>query len=442
MPESLSASTTLPTPSLRLSKPANVTRIASPPLPPLPLLGVSDPSPTAASIPTGSPVLEPAEPAPRRRQADTTDPYEPLGVRAGAFLLKPSIEVDFGYDSNPAQQPGRVKGATLTTIVPRVDFSSDWSRHEIRGTIDGGFTHYFGIDDPNRPTLNAVVDGRLDVSRDTAIESEGRLYLDTERIGSDGVPLTASKRPLTTQAGTTLGVLQRFGPGSVELKGAVDRYDYEEVTPGEQRSYTAYGLALRGGYEVSPAVRPFVEVGTDWRRYDERPSSGPDRNSVGTGAKAGVALALTGKLTGEASLGYGHRDYVGPSLPPVDGLLANASLVWTATPLTTVTLTASTGFDESTVTGSSGYVSRTAGIEVDHALRRNWIVSASASLTRNDYDGISRIEDTVDAGLGVEYRLSRSVAVKGRYAYEHLASTVPGSDYTENAIMVGLKMQP
>ena len=335
-----------------------------------------------ALAPPQPPALEPEPAAARPRPpADQPGPYDPLGLRWGAFLLRPTIEVDFGHDSNPGRQPGPVKGAPFIGVSPRLDVASDWSRHELHGSIDGDLVHYFGIDDANRPRLDALVGGRLDIDRDTALEAETRLHLDTERIGSDGVPTTATKRPLTEEYGATLGLTRRFGAAALTLKGAADQNDYEEVTPGDNRDYATYGLALRGTYEVTPGIRPFAEVSGDLRRYDEAPVSGPERNSRGLAGRAGIAADLTGKVAGEASLGYGGRHYDDPSLEPIDGVLADAALIWTASALTKVTLRAGTSFDETTETGASGYVSRTVGIEIEHALRRNLIASIAGKVT-------------------------------------------------------------
>jgi hypothetical protein len=430
---------------LKLTKPVSVTRIGAtrPTLrtledPAARPVGLLAPAAAPAALP--SPALEPVDSdAVRRRRLEEADPYEPLGVRAGAFLLRPTMEVDLGYDDNPGRQPGKVKGAAFTTVAPALDFTSDWTRHELRGSIRGEFTRYFDAEDPNRPKLDALLSSRVDASRDRAIETELRLSLDTERIGDDGVPETATERPLTTSYGTTLGLVQRFGRASVSVRGSVDRDAYEEVEGTVDRNYQTYGVAVRGSYEVSPAVQPYIQLGTDWRRYEA--DAEEDRNSQGASVTAGAVLDLTGALKGEASIGYGGRRYQGQDPADISGVLANASLVWTPTPLTTVMLTAGTSFDETTEPGASGTITRTAGIAVAHALRRNLVATGSVSYEMQTYDGIEREEDTVDAGLGIEYRLSRTTAVRGRYAFEKLASTIPGEDYTANSVMVGLRLQ-
>lgn len=447
---------TLPSPAvglapapLTLRKPASIARIgATPPTPPaLSQEEDAGPAPAQPPVPTGAPqafgtpVLDGQGTATRpRRKAKDDDPFAPTGLTMGAFLLKPSLETDFGYSDNPGQQPGKTKGSTFVTVSPALEFTSDWARHELRGSIQGSYTDYFAVDD-KQPRLNALIDGRLDVQRDTALNAELRLNLDTERIGSDGVSANATKRPLTVAYGTTLGVTQQFGDFSLRLSGSADRNTYEDSGSGN-RDYNTFGSALRASYEVSPAVKPFVEISGDRRIHDETVSiTGERRDSDGLTGRAGVALDFNGTLTGEGSVGYGRRRYDDPTLRALDGLLVDASLVWTPTALTTVTLKAASDLAESTMLGASGALTRSAGITVAHSLRRNLTATAGASINVAQYQGISLTEKTYDATFGLEYKLSRSVSVKASYAYERLASTNAGADYTSNTIFVGLRLQ-
>jgi hypothetical protein len=62
-------------------------------------------------------------------------------------------------------------------------------------------------------------------------------------------------------------------------------------------------------------------------------------------------------------------------------------------------------------------------------------------LSNNQYQGVDITENYYGAGLKAEYSLSRSIVVKGSYNYERLKSSVPGSDYTANVFMLGLRLQ-
>ena len=104
-------------------------------------------------------------------------------------------------------------------------------------------------------------------------------------------------------------------------------------------SYDDYGLTLRAAYELTPGVKPFVEGFVDQRIHDTTyGTTGYARNSDGVSVTAGSTFELTRLLVGTASAGYADRNYQDPRLANLRGPVFDISLVWTATPLTKVTL--------------------------------------------------------------------------------------------------------
>jgi hypothetical protein len=432
--------------TLRLRKPNSVTRIGA--LPDVAVRaaeGAPDPATTAALAEPIEPPAAPAAVANQRARA-AEDPYAPIGLQAGSFLLYPSISVALGYEDNPSQAENPESGAFYGQLRPRFELRSDWSRHSLSGAVEAARRHYLSGSEEDRPSLNAITDGRLDVSAETALEGQLRLSIDTEATGSDSVPDTALSRPQTVATGATLGVTQQFGRLSLRLRGIVDRNTYEDVPlsgggtlSGAVRNRTSVGAQLRASYEITPGMRPFAEIETDRRVYDETASE--DRNSTGLAARIGSSFELTRVLTGEASIGYGRRTIDDPDLPELRGLLIDSSLVWEATALTTLTLNADTTFNETTLTGASGSQATTLGVAVRHSFRRNLIATAALSQTWADFEGVDRKESTFNGSMGVEYRLSPSLAVTADFTHTRFDSNAAGADYTANAIQVGLRLQ-
>ena len=71
---------------------------------------------------------------PRRVSAE--DPYAPLGLRTGSFLVLPAIETAAGYNSNPGYTTVP-KGSAFATVASELGLRSDWSRHEFIADIRG-----------------------------------------------------------------------------------------------------------------------------------------------------------------------------------------------------------------------------------------------------------------------------------------------------------------
>jgi hypothetical protein len=397
-------------------------------------------------------MAEPAEPlAIRRRRAPPDDPYASLGLRLGGLTVFPAIEQSVGHDSNPNRVERARKGSLVSRTEGELRLQSDWSVHEFSGSLRGAYSAYPDVKGADRPEGAGKINLRLDASRDTRFDLEGRFELDTLRPGSPDLRETGIvDRPLIARSGASLGVTHRMNHLLLGLKGSIDRtvYDDARLSDGSlldqsDRDRTQYELSLRAGYELTPGLIPFVEAGIDTRDYDRTVDfTGYARSSDGVSLKAGTTFELSRILTGEVSAGYQQRRYDDPRLRDMRGPIADAALIWQATPLTTVRLRGTSQLGETTLEGSSGAIIRTATLEVQHDLRRNLSVIGALSLTDADYKGVRLREQGYAASAKMEYKLTRSVALKASFTHERLKSTAEGSDYTANVFLVGLRFQP
>jgi hypothetical protein len=169
--------------------------------------------------------------------------------------------------------------------------------------------------------------------------------------------------------------------------------------------------------------------------------SGYQRDSKSVTGKAGSTFELSRLLTGEIALGYTQRTYEDPRLPNIEGLVGDASLIWTASALTTVKFSGSSAVGESTVPGVSGVLYRDVGLQVDHAFRRWLIGTAKIGFGQDDYVGMDRLDDRYSAGLGLTYKLNRNTQIKGELRREWLRSNVAGNDYNATVVLLGLRLQ-
>jgi len=429
-----------------------------------------------AGAPGAPPVeLGPIRKLPPKRKAHTEpeDPYAPLGVRAGAFDLFPAIELIGGYSSNPGQSANG-QGAALYTVAPELQAQSNWSRHELKADLRGSYTGYSPDETPSlsRPYFNGNVNGRIDVTRTTRVDLNTRLLVSTDNPGSPNLQAGLAKLPVYATFGGSGGVTHQFNRLDLGVKGDVERTSYEDSTltdgtiaSNADRNYNQYTGIFRAAYELKPGVKPYVEASTDSRVHDLGTDfSGFQRDSTGVTARIGSTFDLPGRLTGEVAVGYTSRNYVDPRFDNLNGLIGNASLVWTATPLTTVKLSATSVVNESTVPGVSGVFSRDVGLQIDHSLRRWLIASAKFGFGVDSYrggndtsSGAAAICDCVittpgdtspdrqdlryEIGFGLTYKLSREVQLKGEVRRDWLHSNVPGNDYTADIFLLGLRLQ-
>ncbi len=408
-------------------------------------------------------------------QVDPDDPYAPLGVRAGAFLIRPSIETAIGYDDNPDRLPknGRTntgtgtgtgtgggskpKGSAYSRLRSELDVQSDWERHalDFRGAAE--VRKDFQIKDSGyEPQVNAALSGRVDVTERTQINTELRGSVAAARPGDPDTPTGIKGEEITRNAGATLGVAQRFNRLSLRLDGLVDRFTVDDTknqdgtkNNNDYRAYNQYEVRLRGAYEVSPKLEPFAEIALDTRDYDLRRAPGdptdPGRKlgSSGWAARGGARFELTRLVSGEASLGYGKQTQKDPNFKAAEGLLIDGAVAWAPTALTTVRFTATSALQESSDLATAGVLSRNFVASVEHRLRRNWSVTARAGYERSEYKGSNPRAryDTTTIGLDTEYRLNRSLALTGSLERVHQDSSLRNDDYTASIIEFGLKFR-
>jgi hypothetical protein len=384
----------------------------------------------------------------RRRIILDDAPFDPTGIQVGAFNFKPAIEVTGGYDTNPARVQNGAP-SWFSTVAPELKFNSNWARHEFTGDLRGAYYTYATQSSQDRPTVDGKLTGRIDVTRDTRIDLETKFIVGTDNPGSPNIQAGLARLPIFTTWGGLAGLGHRFNRFDIAVKGGVERTVYQEshftdgtTASNEDRDYNRYNLQLRGSYDLSPAMRPYMEVGADRRVHDlEVDFTGQRRNSTGGYVKAGTTFELSRIITGDMAIGWLERHYEDPGLQKIAGFTVDGSLTWFVSALTTAKLIALTRVDESRLFGVSGSFTREVTLQVDHAFRR-WLIATGKILYGNDnYIGLDRDDNRYSASAAIIYKLNRDLWLKAEYRHDWLRSTVAGANYDADVILVGLRAQ-
>lgn len=416
--------------------------------PPDPNLSARNPSLSRGQQNAAPEVTGSITPLRRRLRQPEDEPFGPVGFYSGAFLLKPSIEVQHGYDSN-AQKVVNGKASSFSIVQGALNAQSQWQRHELSLDLRGGYTTYYDVEGVDRPDVQAVLRGRIDVTSLTKIELESKFGLTTEYPASPDAIASVRRQPNVYGFGQTAALVQRFNRFEVTAGIGIERNIYENasLTDGSRlsladRDYTAYSARLRGAYEWSPDVKPFAEAAIDRRERDLPVDlNGIARDSDGYTLRAGLTFGRKEWLFGEVSAGVAHRSYADPLLQDITGLIFDAQLTWLATGLTTFKLNAASGIDETAVPGASGVMRHEFRLSMDHAFRRYLVGTLSVGWLREDYEGTALVNDYLRTSAALTYSLTRSLALKAEYRNEQFFSSDPSRDYTANIGLVGIRLQ-
>ncbi len=369
-----------------------------------------------------------------------------LGLRAGSFLILPSIETGVSYTDNALSSSTNKSSDRIYSVNPSLRIESDWSRHSLRLNVDGTNDYYDKNSSEDARTVNAGVALRLDVKRDTNIDLRAGFNLDQESRGSVDLAVNANKPTDIYSYNASATINHRINRATMSLRGSyvTRQYDNTPLSDGtvddnSDRDYREVGATIRLGYDISPQLIVFTELSYAERTRDRRVDNNGDiRDSQVYGADVGVAVTFSDLLRGEASLGYREAEYDDPTFENIDAFVLDASLTWSPTRLTEVRAAVTTGIDETSLSGSSGAVNRRASVNITHALRENIELSASGSIGFRDFNGSSLEETTYAASFGIDYDLGRNTTFGASYDFEKFNSNTPGQSYAVNTVGVRL----
>lgn len=286
----------------------------------------------------------------------------------------------------------------------------------------------------------------------------GNEFRATGTVGYVRKPETASSpaeipdvatRPLRQTFDGSLGLAKDMGKARFSVTGKVERDIYGnailatgDTLSQEERNSTLATVALRGGYEISPALTPFIELEYGRRVMDiDVDSAGFARSADRLAVRGGTAFDLGEKLNGELSAGWLQETPDDARLAPISGATVNANLKWSPLRGTNVTLNGATEVETGTTANESGSILYTGRLGVDHRLLRNLTGNLNFGAEWRDYAGSGDHDLTLSAEAGLTWWLNRYAGVTTRVRHETTTSSLAGRDSRENSVFLGLKVQ-
>lgn len=375
-------------------------------------------------------------------------PFAPVGIQAGSFVLRPSIEEGITASSNADGGPGGKSGVLSETTL-RLNATSDWALNS--ATLDAYGTFRKSLSGQDIHDLRGHVDGTLNLDLDDDWRATASLGYEVapESASSPVVIGNTTSRPLHHAIDGSLGVEKAVGKARLGLTGTVelDVYGDADLEGGgilsqKDRNATLYTARLRGGYEISPALTPFVETEVGRRVYDQRTDdSGYERSANRLGFRGGTEIDLGEKLGGEVSAGWIREALDDGRLPAISGASVDANLKWSPERGTTVGLAGTTTVEGTTTPGESGSILYSGRLSVDREIRADLTANATLGADWRDYSGTDGHDRILSAEAGLTWWLNRYAGITTRARYEKQISNLPGRDYDAASVFLGLKVQ-
>ncbi|MCD2174074.1 outer membrane beta-barrel protein [Rhizobium sp. C4] len=358
---------------------------------------------------------------PRREDIDAP------GVRVGSFIIRPSIGEGIGVESTKYGSTTTTRSFLQTT--GKADIMSDWSLHQLSISATGVWQTNIGGSGATKPTASVDSKLRLDVDRLTIANlTAGYSFARESSTDPNSIVGASTQSGIHTFKGGA-DVTREFGKFRGTVAGTVTRNVYTAATLADgslmsmsDRNQTTVGGRVRLGYEISPALIPFVEGSIDRAISDQTlDRNGYNRNANIYAAKAGVQLDFTEKLRGEIAAGYKQVRYTDARLSKIDAFTVDGKIDWSPIRGTDVNLTLATGVDPSTTAGVSGSTYYTISTAVSQQMIDNLVGTVGAGTTFRHFspNGIASDQTEWAATAGLNWSLSRYLELAGTVAWNY-----------------------
>lgn len=378
----------------------------------------------------------------RSRQRPEVDP---VGIRAGAFMIRPSLSQGIEYNDNVFATEDNEKSDVIYTIGPRVDIRSNWTRHNLALAAGGNIGFYFDESDENYQDFFARGLGTFEITSRNALRGNVGFRRSHEaRTSPNDVGGVEPTLFYVYDAG--LQFIQRFNRLSFLVSGDAERRDYEDadlagggVVNNDDRDRVTLRPGLRAAYEFLDGYEIFVRGEGFITQYDDSvDDAGFDRDVNGFDVVGGFSIDLTGLVFGDVFAGYRERYFDDTAFDTVRGHVVGAALTWTPTPLTTVILRVDNQVTEANNSTASSITSTGVGLNVDHELLRNLILGAAFGFRLDDFEGSPEEEKGYQAGVSADYLMNRYMRLRARYTFRYTDNNQPNKDFTQNAVFGSL----
>jgi hypothetical protein len=351
----------------------------------------------------------------------TDEIYGPLGIRAGAFTIDPSLTEGLEYDSNPLGLANS-RGSAAINDSAAVAVNSNWARNAVNAAFTVDREDYLSLPRQSYTTWAATAGGEYDYADDKILGGYSHVYgvtLPTD-VGSFG-----ATQPIITQV-DDIRLSDTIGQGRVSLVPAVtaDFYDYSNGSSVIDRANALYNRqavtgSVTAGYEFAGGHNVLVVVSDTLAGYSGgealfRPASYNDVSVMG-----GLEYKQSALVIYRVLVGYEERSPTGSGVNSgtVTAPAAELDVIWKPSVLTTVTGKLSQSLQDAPASGAQGLSETSVSLAVAQSLRRNLQLDASAQYTSAAFANTSQTQSVFTFTGEATYSFNRNWALSLNYIF-------------------------
>jgi hypothetical protein len=371
--------------------------------------------------------------------------WDPIGVREGAFIFLPSLQVQAVYTDNAFATAGNPRSDGYLVLQPGLNVESDWNENAISLQAGGNIERYATYRTLNNNGYSVIGSGVLNIHHDLTVTGEvvqARTLIPQIADSYSQITITQlayDETLLNVKATQTYNYLK------LSATGEIARVEYANgLTPSGQvldQSYqnrTSYLGTFRADVALSENTAFFVQEAVSHsvlesylRDHDE------------TETLAGPNFQIARLVTAELGLGYLTSTYANTLAKPVGNFTGRGTISYFPSELLTLQLTARQMVIDSGIVASPAYLSRQAEIEGDYELLRNLVIIGRLAGVWNKYQIIDRHDFDIAATVQAKYLVSHGLALAVSFTRQQRLSrgAAAGPGFDQDVAMIGVTVQ-
>jgi hypothetical protein len=361
--------------------------------------------------------------------------WQALGLRLGAFTLRPMASIAAGATSNAYLTRADNESSAFATTSAAVDLASGWSRHYLSLRASGQLTNFAGKSELDTKSWLLGASGRYDIHSTLQVAASGDVARDNEsRFEGEAISANFAVSPFIRESAA---IRANYNPGrlGVQLTANYRHLHFLPVTfqDGSRadqsiRDRGFADVALQGTYARTPSFGLFALVGASRTRFDE-PGTPQllQSDSDGVRVLGGLNLQLEGFATGSLGVGWSRRRYDDARIGTHSGLSVETRVELLPRDTTTITVNARRQLSDANPT-TGPFWETLVGVTVDQEVRRNIILSATGGYTQQHYlNQLTTGSSAINAGASATYLISRRMEARANLLYRTSDARSAGS---------------
>jgi hypothetical protein len=402
---------------------------------PSPLPDLSSPDLREVLPPEDMPVMKRQQPG-----------YEPVGIRAGSWMLNPSVTAGALYDSNVFSTTSGAKSDIAALIQPTLRAHTLWDRHGL--DLQAGVQQYSYLDNSGLDQTNATLKGTgwIDVRHDAQILTAFQVAHLNEGVGTLASPTGAVKPTPYDLFSGDVTYRQEFGRLAASAGTRVDSYSYGstqaqngDTIDQSNRDGQIYRLHGRVDYTLSPKLGLFTAF--EANRRDLRGTPAQPLDSHGYRVLTGADFELTHLVTAEIAAGYTRQQFSDVNIGTVEGPAYRAIVYWRPTRTVDVTFKAEQVVTETADTTSTGVLADALQLGVDYEMRRNLIFSVYGAYETDHFFNQLRTDRVTTFDAQLKYLLSQLAYLGFEYRFVQRDSDAPLASFDKHQVTINVTAQ-